>query len=85
MRSRSRSKQEIRALLIEHEFSRRIALQIKKHVKKWENGEDEREPETDDNLSHQPEYQTQVSIASSTCIFAALVVTPSKAQISSVN
>ena len=37
-------KQEIRALLIEHEFSRRIAIQIKKHVKSWKNGEDAREP-----------------------------------------
>ena len=37
-------KQEIRALLIEHEFSRRIAIQIKKHVKRWKNGEDAREP-----------------------------------------
>ena len=37
-------KQEIRALLIEHEFSRRIALQIKKHLKKWKDGEDAREP-----------------------------------------
>ena len=37
-------KQEIRGLLIEHEFSRRIALQIKKHLKKWKEGEDAREP-----------------------------------------
>ena len=37
-------KQEIRALLIEHEFSRRIAVQIKKHLKRWKNGEDAREP-----------------------------------------
>jgi len=37
-------KQEIRALLIEHEFSRRIAAQIKKHLKRWKNGEDAREP-----------------------------------------
>ena len=37
-------KQEIRSLLIEHEFSRRIAIQIKKHVKRWKNGEDAREP-----------------------------------------
>ena len=37
-------KQEIRGLLIEHEFSRRIALQIKKHVKRWKEGEDAREP-----------------------------------------
>ena len=37
-------KQEIRGLLIEHEFSRRIAIQIKKHVKRWKDGEDAREP-----------------------------------------
>ena len=37
-------KQEIRVLLIEHEFSRRIALKIKKYVKKWKEGEDAREP-----------------------------------------
>jgi hemerythrin-like domain-containing protein len=37
-------KQEIRALMIEHEFSRRIAIQIKKHVKRWKNGENAREP-----------------------------------------
>ena len=37
-------KQEIRGLLIEHEFSRRIALQIKKHLKRWKEGEDAREP-----------------------------------------
>ena len=37
-------RQEIRGLLIEHEFSRRIALQIKKHLKRWKEGEDAREP-----------------------------------------
>ena len=37
-------KQEIRGLLIEHEFSRRIALQIKKYLKKWNEGDDAREP-----------------------------------------
>ena len=37
-------KQEIRGLLIEHEFSRRIALKIKKYVKNWKEGEDAREP-----------------------------------------
>ena len=37
-------KQEIRGFLIEHEFSRRIAIQIKKHLKRWERGEDAREP-----------------------------------------
>ena len=37
-------KQEIRGLLIEHEFSRRIAIKIKKHVRRWKEGEDAREP-----------------------------------------
>ena len=37
-------KKEIRGLLIEHEFSRRIALQIKKHLKRWKEGENAREP-----------------------------------------
>lgn len=37
-------KQEIRGLLIEHEFSRRIAIQIKKHLKRWKDGKDAREP-----------------------------------------
>ncbi|NNL58389.1 MAG: hypothetical protein HKP31_02845 [Nitrosopumilus sp.] len=37
-------KQEIRGLLIEHEFSRRIALKIKRHLKSWKEGKDSREP-----------------------------------------
>lgn len=37
-------KTEIRNLMIEHEFSRRIAKNIKKHLTKWKNGEDSREP-----------------------------------------
>lgn len=37
-------KEEIRGLLIEHEFSRRIALKIKKHLQRWLDGEDAREP-----------------------------------------
>ena len=37
-------KEEIHKLLVEHEFSRKIALQIKKHLKKWKDGEDAREP-----------------------------------------
>ncbi|MCV0393281.1 MAG: hemerythrin domain-containing protein [Nitrosopumilus sp.] len=36
-------KQEIRGLLIEHEFSRRIALQIKRYLKLWKEGQDSRE------------------------------------------
>ena len=37
-------KEEIHKLLVEHEFSRRIALQIKKYLKRWKEGEDAREP-----------------------------------------
>ena len=37
-------KKEIRALLIEHEFSRRIASKIILHLKRWKNGEDSSEP-----------------------------------------
>ena len=37
-------KKEIRNLLIEHEFSRRIAKNISKHLTRWKNGEDAREP-----------------------------------------
>ena len=39
-------KQEIRAFMIEHEFGRRIAASISKHLKKWNEGNDEREPVT---------------------------------------
>jgi hemerythrin-like domain-containing protein len=37
-------KDEIRTFLIEHEFGRRIAIQIKKHLERWKDGEDAREP-----------------------------------------
>lgn len=37
-------KEEIRKFMIEHEFSRRIAVNIAKHVQRWKNGEDAREP-----------------------------------------
>ncbi|MDE1766078.1 MAG: hemerythrin domain-containing protein [Thaumarchaeota archaeon] len=37
-------KDEIRAFMIEHEFSRRIAGKISKHLQRWKGGEDEREP-----------------------------------------
>jgi len=37
-------KKEIRTFLIEHEFGRRIAQQISKHLSRWKNGEDAREP-----------------------------------------
>jgi len=39
-------KKEIRALLIEHEFSRNIAFKITHHLKRWKNGEDSSEPVT---------------------------------------
>ena len=35
---------EIRALLIEHEFSRNIAKQISENLKLWKKGQDKREP-----------------------------------------
>ena len=37
-------KEEIRAFMIEHEFGRNIARQISKHMLKWRQGHDEREP-----------------------------------------
>ncbi|HET6517057.1 MAG TPA: hemerythrin domain-containing protein [Nitrosopumilaceae archaeon] len=37
-------KKEIRTFLIEHEFGRRIARQISKHLQRWKNGVDAREP-----------------------------------------
>ena len=37
-------KNEIRNLMIEHEFSRRIAKNIARHLNRWKNGEDAREP-----------------------------------------
>ena len=37
-------KKEIRSFMIEHEFGRRIAKNISKHLQKWKNGEDAREP-----------------------------------------
>jgi len=37
-------KKEIRDLMIEHEFSRRIAKNISTHLIRWKNGEDAREP-----------------------------------------
>jgi len=36
-------KKEIRALMIEHEFARRVARKITKHLKRWKMGEDARE------------------------------------------
>ncbi len=37
-------KKEIRSLMIEHEFSRRIAKNISIHLSRWKKGENEREP-----------------------------------------
>ena len=37
-------KEEIHKLLVEHEFSRNISIQLKKHLKRWKDGEDAREP-----------------------------------------
>ena len=37
-------KEEIRAFMIEHEFGRRIATSISRHLQKWKEGENEREP-----------------------------------------
>ena len=37
-------KQEIRVLLIEHEFSRRVAAQLKGYLRRWQDGENMREP-----------------------------------------
>jgi len=37
-------KEEIRTLMIEHEFSRRIAKNISKHLLRWKQDEDSREP-----------------------------------------
>ena len=36
--------EEIRKLMIEHEFSRRIAVNIQKHLNNWKRGTDSREP-----------------------------------------
>ncbi len=37
-------KKEIHTFLVEHEFGRRVARQISKHLQRWKNGEDAREP-----------------------------------------
>ncbi len=37
-------KKEIRTFLIEHEFGRRIARNISKHLQRWKKGENAREP-----------------------------------------
>ena len=39
-------RQEIKAFMIEHEFGRRIAASISRHLKIWKEGRDEREPVT---------------------------------------
>lgn len=35
---------EIRKFLIEHQFGRNVAFQISRHLQRWKNGEDAREP-----------------------------------------
>jgi len=37
-------KDEIRKFMIEHEFSRRIAKNVSKHLQRWKGGQDAREP-----------------------------------------
>lgn len=37
-------KNEIRKFMIEHEFSRRIASKVAKHLQAWKDGQDQREP-----------------------------------------
>jgi len=37
-------KDEIRKFMIEHEFGRNIAREISRHLRRWKNGEDAREP-----------------------------------------
>jgi len=37
-------KEEIRKFMIEHEFGRNIAREITKHLRRWKQGEDAREP-----------------------------------------
>ncbi len=37
-------KDEIQAFMVEHEFSRRIAINIARHLQKWKEGENDREP-----------------------------------------
>lgn len=59
-------KDEIRKFTIEHEFSRRIAKNIAKHVQEWKGGADSREPVArflrtyaiylDDHLSKEEEF-----------------------------
>ncbi len=36
--------EELRKFLIEHQFGRNVAFQISRHLKRWKNGEDAREP-----------------------------------------
>ena len=62
-------KEEIRALLIEHEFSRNIAKMLSTNLTAWKNGEDKREPVTrflktysiylQDHLSKEEEFFTK--------------------------
>jgi len=62
-------KEEIRALLIEHEFSRNIAKMLSTNLTAWKNGDDKREPVTrflktysiylQDHLSKEEEFFTK--------------------------
>ena len=36
--------EEVRKFLIEHQFGRNVAFQISRHLKRWKDGEDAREP-----------------------------------------
>lgn len=37
-------RREIHVLLVEHEFSRRVAMQLRKYLRRWREGRDSREP-----------------------------------------
>ncbi len=65
-------KDEIRKFMIEHEFSRRIAKNINKHLQDWKNGKDSREPVTrflrtysiylEDHLKKEDEFFNKVEL-----------------------
>ena len=62
-------REEIRKFMIEHEFSRRIAKNINKHLQEWKQGKDSREPVArflrtysiylDDHLKKEDEFFTK--------------------------
>lgn len=37
-------KREMHVLLVEHEFSRRVAVQLRRYLRRWREGQDSREP-----------------------------------------